>query len=106
MSRLTKLLGVKPAAPAASDASTSSSGAGTGNIGLGVEVAFTLAVFLGIGVLLDNWLRTRPLFIIVMVVLALVGQFAKLWYEYDAKMKLLADQRRRESLNVSPPDPT
>jgi len=51
------------------------------------EFAVTIAVFMGGGWLLDRWLHTRPAFTIALVVFALVGFSAKLWYAYEAKMK-------------------
>jgi ATP synthase protein I len=50
------------------------------------EFAGTLAIFVGVGWLLDRWLGTTPWLMIVFAVLALVGLFAKLWYGYDAEM--------------------
>jgi len=50
------------------------------------EFAATLALFVGGGWLLDGWLGTRPLFMIVLAVVGLVGLFARLWYGYDAEM--------------------
>ena len=44
-------------------------------------------VFLGIGYALDRWLDTRPVFMICLVLLAIVGQFAKIYYEYSAAME-------------------
>lgn len=50
------------------------------------EFAATLAIFVGVGWLLDRWLGTTPWLMIVLAVLALVGLIAKLWYGYDAEM--------------------
>jgi hypothetical protein len=51
------------------------------------EFAATTAIFVGLGWLVDHWLGTAPAFIIVLSVLGLVGQFARLWYAYDAEMR-------------------
>jgi F0F1-type ATP synthase assembly protein I len=62
-------------------------------LGKGIDVTLVTLVFLGIGYALDRWLDTKPLFMIVMVVLALVGEFVRFWYDYDARMKVLEAQR-------------
>jgi F0F1-type ATP synthase assembly protein I len=62
-------------------------------IGKGIDVALVTLAFLGIGYGLDRWLDTKPLFMVVLVVLALVGEFLRFWYDYDARMKVLEAQR-------------
>ena len=56
-------------------------------IGRGMEFAILVLLFLGIGYLLDRVFGTKPVFMIVLVVVALIGQFASMWYSYDARMK-------------------
>jgi F0F1-type ATP synthase assembly protein I len=55
-----------------------------------LTVAFELAlipvIFAGLGLLLDNWLGTRPLFLVFWVVLAAAGLGAKMYYRYKLKM--------------------
>ncbi len=63
-------------------------------VGRGMEFAILVLMFLGVGYALDRWLGTKPVFMIIMVVLALVGQFASMWYGYDARMKQLEAERR------------
>ena len=43
-------------------------------------------VFLGSATPSTAWLDTRPIFMIVFVVLALVGNFARMWFDYGRKM--------------------
>ncbi len=62
-------------------------------IGIGIDVALVTLVFLGVGWALDRWLGTKPLFTIALVVLALIGEFVRFWYDYDARMKVLEAQR-------------
>jgi F0F1-type ATP synthase assembly protein I len=62
-------------------------------IGKGIDVALVTLVFLGVGYMLDRWLGTKPLLTITFVVLALVGEFVRFWYDYDARMKVLEAQR-------------
>ena len=68
-------------------------------MGQGMEMALTIAVFLGIGWGLDVWLDTRPIFMIGLVIFSTVGQFIKMWFIYDARMKMLEDERR-QALNA------
>lgn len=51
------------------------------------DAAVMLALFVGVGLLLDRWLGTRPVFVIILTTLAFVGQFARAWYRYDADMR-------------------
>ena len=62
-------------------------------IGKGIDVALVTLVFLGVGYMLDRWLGTKPVFTIILVVLALIGEFVRFWYDYDARMKVLEAQR-------------
>lgn len=64
------------------------------NLGRGMDFALVTLVFLGIGYALDRWLGTRPLFMIGLVVFAMVGQFVRMWFDYDAAMRTLEDERR------------
>jgi len=64
-------------------------------MGQGMEMALTIAVFLGIGWGLDVWLDTRPIFMISLVIFSTVGQFIKMWFIYDGRMKMLENERRQ-----------
>jgi hypothetical protein len=57
------------------------------NVGRGIEFVVGLVVFLGLGYLLDRWLGTKPVFMIVFFVFAVVGNFVKMWLGYDVKMR-------------------
>lgn len=57
------------------------------SLGRGMDLALVTLVFVGLGWLVDNWLGTEPVFIIGFVVFALVGQFVKMWYDYDGAMQ-------------------
>jgi hypothetical protein len=56
-------------------------------LGGGMEIALMVPIFLVLGWLLDRWLGTTPIFMIVMVVLGLIGVFCRLRYSYEAKMR-------------------
>ena len=62
-------------------------------IGRGMDLALSMLVFLGLGYLLDRWLGTRPIFMIVLFGLAFVGQIIRFWYDYEARMKVHEAER-------------
>jgi ATP synthase protein I len=64
------------------------------SLGLGIEAAVIIALFLGLGYLLDRVFGTMPVFMIVMTLVGAVGLFAKLKYRYDDRMDELEAQRR------------
>ncbi len=51
------------------------------------EMALTPAVFGGLGYLLDRWIGVLPVFTILLFLTAVFGQFVKMYYTYDARMK-------------------
>lgn len=80
-------------APRADRAPKSLATGSSDSLGRGMDMALTMAVFLGLGWLLDRWLGTAPLFMIVLTVFAAIGQFLRLKYVYDAHMTRLEAQR-------------
>ena len=70
-------------------------------LGKSIDVALVTLVFLGVGYALDRWLGTKPIFMIALVVLALVGEFVRFWYDYDARMKVLEAQRAASAASRS-----
>ncbi len=65
-----------------------------------MEFAVLLLMFLGIGFAMDRWLGTKPLFMLVWSLVAIVGQFVSMWYQYNAQMNM-HEQQRRDKLMVS-----
>jgi F0F1-type ATP synthase assembly protein I len=63
------------------------------NIGRGMDLALVTLVFLGVGYVFDRVFDTKPLFMIVLFVLAIVGVTARMWYGYDEKMRVLEAER-------------
>ncbi len=63
------------------------------NLGRGMDLALATLIFLGLGWGLDRWLGTEPVFMIALVLLSLVGQFVRMWYSYDARMRQLEAER-------------
>jgi F0F1-type ATP synthase assembly protein I len=69
----------------------------------GMEAVFALVLFLGLGVLLDRWLDTAPVFTIGMMLLGAVGVFFRFKYAYIARMdRLDADRRGRSNSGSGP----
>ena len=68
--------------------------------GRGMEFAIVVLAFLGVGYLLDGLFDTKPVFMIILVVLSLVGQFASMWYGYDARMHQLEAERQASSTSA------
>lgn len=64
-----------------------------------MEIAGTTLVFFMLGWFADSRLDSTPLFMIVFVVVALVAQFVKLYYVYNAEMTQL-EAKRRESVHA------
>jgi hypothetical protein len=62
-------------------------------LGMAMEIAIVMALFVGGGFALDRWLGTLPVFMIVATVLGSVGLFTKHKYRYDAKMEALEAER-------------
>lgn len=63
-------------------------------LGKGLDFAFTLAVFVGLGWLLDRWLGTMPIFMIVLSVMSVVGLTARTWMRYEEAMQVQETERR------------
>jgi F0F1-type ATP synthase assembly protein I len=60
----------------------------------GMEIAGTTLVFFLLGWFIDRRLGVTPLFMITFVIAALVAQFLKMYYQYNAQMVRLEAQRR------------
>ena len=56
-------------------------------IGRGLELALTVLVMVGIGLLADRLAGTAPLFAIIFTVLGFAGISVKLWLGYDLEMR-------------------
>ena len=66
---------------------------GNEGLGQGAEMAIGLLVFVGIGFAIDKVAGTMPVFMIALSVFFAIGQFVRLWYGYDAKMRSLEADR-------------
>lgn len=63
------------------------------NVGKGMDLALVTLLFLGIGYALDRAFDTKPLWMIVLTLLAVVGKGAGMYYAYQAKMQGLEAER-------------
>jgi F0F1-type ATP synthase assembly protein I len=68
--------------------------------GRGMDLALALLVFLLLGWAIDNWLGTKPLFIIVFALLALIGGGLRIKYAYDESMER-HQRERAEAMRTS-----
>ena len=57
-------------------------------LAVAVELAVTPVVFGLIGYGLDRWLGVVPLLTVVLVVFAIAGLSVRMWFDYDARMKV------------------
>jgi F0F1-type ATP synthase assembly protein I len=71
-------------------------------VGQGMDAAFTLALFLGLGFLVDRWLGTTPLFMIVLFLVVAVALFLSWKARYTASMEVLEAQRRDDATRHRP----
>jgi len=71
-----------------------SSSAGDDTVGRGMDMALTLALFIVLGAVLDNWLGTFPVFTISFIIVGAVGSFLRMKYVYDAAMDRHEEERR------------
>ena len=70
----------------------------------GMEAVFALVLFLGLGVLIDRWLDTAPVFTIAVMLLGAVGVFFRFKYAYIARMDRLEADRRGRARRGSGPE--
>jgi F0F1-type ATP synthase assembly protein I len=71
------------------------------NLSQGIELAAGIFVFFLIGLILDAWLNTTPVFMIVLTVFSVVGNFVKMYYAYSHTMAQLEDQRAKNARGVN-----
>lgn len=74
-----------------------SASAGDQGLGQGAEIAIGLLVFFGIGAGIDWLVGTTPVFMIALTVFCAVGQFVRVWYGYEARMRNLEADRARNA---------
>ena len=66
------------------------------------DVAATTVVFGLLGWLLDRWLGTSPVFLVIVSLLAAIGQFVRLAYSYTAEMRVQEKALRGGGASASP----
>jgi ATP synthase protein I len=55
-------------------------------LGHGFDAAIVVALFFGLGFVLDRVIGTTPLFMIAMTIVGAIGVFVRFWYQYDERM--------------------
>jgi F0F1-type ATP synthase assembly protein I len=63
----------------------------------GFEFAATIAIFFGLGYLLDRMFGTTPLFMVLLFVFALVGQTVRVWFTFGSEIERQGEARRQLS---------
>lgn len=63
----------------------------------GMEAVFVLVLFLGLGIVVDRWLGSAPVFTIAVTLLGAVGLFLKFKHAYIVRMERLEAARRGTS---------
>ena len=76
------------------------------SLGQGMELAITVAIFLGIGAVIDASVGTWPIFTIALTVFAMAGASVRMWFDYDATMKRLEAERAAAKTAHQNPTPT
>jgi F0F1-type ATP synthase assembly protein I len=71
------------------------------NLSQGIELAAGIFVFFLIGLIIDAWLNTTPMFMIVLTVFSVVGNFVKMYYAYSNTMAQLEAQRAKNARGVN-----
>ena len=62
---------------------------GFGNaLSLGIEFALGPVIFGGLGWALDRWLGLFPVLTVVLSIVGVVATFVRMWFRYDAEMKV------------------
>ncbi len=82
------LSGVRALSPAALKARQETYRGFGDTLAVSVELAVSPVIFGLIGYGLDRWLGIVPLFTIVLVLFCIVGLSVRMWFEYDARMKV------------------
>ena len=71
------------------------------NLSQGIELAAGIFVFFLIGLILDTWLNTTPMFMIALTVFSVIGNFVKMYYAYSHTMTQLEAQRAKNARGVN-----
>ena len=69
----------------------------TDTLGRGPEMALSVLVFTVVGLTIDSQVGTMPIVTIALVVFSVVGNFIRMYYTYDVRMKALEEQRSSAS---------
>jgi F0F1-type ATP synthase assembly protein I len=68
-------------------------------LGRGPEIALSVLVFTVIGLVIDTQVGTLPWFTVGLVLFSSIGNFARMYYQYDGRMKVLEQERANQSMS-------
>lgn len=68
-------------------------------LGRGPEIALSVLVFTVIGLVIDTQVGTLPWVTISLVLFSAIGNFARMYYQYDGRMKVLERERTQQSMS-------
>ena len=68
-------------------------------LGRGPEIALSVLVFTVIGLVIDTQVGTLPWFTVGLVLFSSIGNFARMYYQYDGRMKVLEQERTKQSMS-------
>ncbi|MEY3700376.1 MAG: hypothetical protein RIT16_736 [Actinomycetota bacterium] len=68
-------------------------------LGRGPEIALSVLVFTVIGLVIDTQVGTLPWCTIGLVLFSAIGNFARMYYQYDGRMKVLEQERAQQSMS-------
>jgi F0F1-type ATP synthase assembly protein I len=68
-------------------------------LGRGPEIALSVLVFTVIGLVIDTQIGTLPWVTISLVLFSAIGNFARMYYQYDGRMKVLERERTQQSMS-------
>ena len=59
-------------------------GTGWAIVGAGFQLAFSIVLFMGLGYLVDRWLGSRPVFMLIGVAIGMAAGFYAFWMRVKA----------------------
>ena len=68
-------------------------------LGRGPEIALSVLVFTVIGLVIDTQVGTLPWFTVGLVLFSSIGNFARMYYQYDGRLKVLEQERANQSMS-------
>ena len=64
-------------------------GTGWAIVGAGFQLAFSIVLFMGLGYLVDRWLGSRPVFMLIGVAIGMAAGFYAFWMRVKAASRIV-----------------